>query len=358
MKRRPSRNASFYIIFSCFVSHSPCAILTAGILILMVTFVDLLRGGSHDLSSPSINEIIPFLEGPGRKRFRSVVECPVVFLTRHDESLLSRGYFLRFSHVFPGGWQKRGRRGPRLKEFPPSSTVNSTIVNAFCPPPPHLRPAVSVRLNESIRRFFTCFVSPRTTFPLTSDFSPLPSFLPSFPSLFLFLCNLQRSILTLDFTRNPPRCTYFFPLLLSNSDRLSRQDSGLSRSSSCLPAVRSSGAPGRDDDGTDSRPGRTSSSTNVRPHRVPLLVFSTARSRVPDDTTTHVNGHIYEASNTPRRVNGAQSESSRTETCTYMLTLRGQRENVDTERSCWGLSAACTGARPGSFQPAAEPPPR
>ena len=41
-----------------------------------------------------------------------------------------------------------------------------------------------------------------------------------------------------------------------------------------------------------------------------------------------------------------------------MLTLRGQRENVDTERSCWGLSAACTGARPGSFQPAAEPPPR
>lgn len=198
MKRRPSRNASFYIIFSCFVSHSPCAILTAGILILMVTFVDLLRGGSHDLSSPSINEIIPFLEGPGRKRFRSVVECPVVFLTRHDESLLSREYFLRFSHVFPGGWQKRGRRGPRLKEFPPSSTVNSTIVNAFCPPPPHLRPAVSVRLNESIRRFFTCFVSPRTTFPLTSDFSPLPSFLPSFPSLFLFLCNLQRSILTLE----------------------------------------------------------------------------------------------------------------------------------------------------------------
>ena len=44
----------------------------------------------------------------------------------------------------------------------------------------------------------TCFVSPRTTFPLTSDFSPLPSFLPSFPSLFLFLCNLQRSILTLE----------------------------------------------------------------------------------------------------------------------------------------------------------------
>lgn len=81
MKRRPSRNVPYY--FLLFRVHSPCAILTAGILILMVTFVDLLRGGSHDLSSPPINVFPSSNVQDGR--FRSVVEMPCICI-RHDES--------------------------------------------------------------------------------------------------------------------------------------------------------------------------------------------------------------------------------------------------------------------------------
>lgn len=146
-------------------------------------------------------------------------KCPVfVFVTTNPP--LSRIFLRTFSHVFQGGWSKRGRRGPRLKEFPPSSTVNSTIVNAFCPPPPHLRPAVSVRLNESIRRF-TCFVSPRTTFPLTSDFSRvfflsffLPSLLSFFLSFFPFLKSRGRSTLACEPPSMHLSFSFFFPFYL------------------------------------------------------------------------------------------------------------------------------------------------
>lgn len=117
---------------------------------------------------------IPFFERSRTEGFRSVVECPVCCTRRPSLDSFLPHVFRTF---FKGGWSKRGRRGPRLKEFPPSSTVNSTIVNAFCPPPPHLRPAALLRLNESIRRF-TCFHLEQTFFLPTyfrfsSSFFPL-----------------------------------------------------------------------------------------------------------------------------------------------------------------------------------------
>lgn len=105
------RSRNYY--FLLFRVHSPCAILTAGILILMVTFVDLLRGGSHDLSSLPIN-VFPSSNGPGRKDFVPWSNAPFVVLVGLLWIPSFRTFFARFSK---GGGRKGGGEDHAWRNF-------------------------------------------------------------------------------------------------------------------------------------------------------------------------------------------------------------------------------------------------
>ncbi|OAD57462.1 hypothetical protein WN48_01963 [Eufriesea mexicana] len=144
--------------------HSPCAILTAGILILMVTFVDL-GGRWQELCLGSTG---PWAVQDGRWFRGRMAVFAVVARIASDCS----AYHDTFS---PDGVKKRGRRGPR------AGPRKSDGRRCFCPPPPHLRPAVSPRLNESIRRF-TCFHRGELHFRrLSSSRAPLEAPFPEQP---------------------------------------------------------------------------------------------------------------------------------------------------------------------------------
>lgn len=147
---------NFVILFQI---YSPCAILTAGILILMVTFVDF-RGASHDLCLRSTG----FLR-TSRTEGSSAIEMLVLrsswsIFYAIPTNLRHTSYFqicLVFFFFSNGELlKKRGRWGLRWNEDGSFEQNQSKFVNTFCPPPPHLRPAVLLRWNESIRRF-TCF---------------------------------------------------------------------------------------------------------------------------------------------------------------------------------------------------------
>ena len=192
--------------------------------------------------------------------------------------------------------KKRGRRGPRKKEGRRRRSLRARDQSKFVE---HL---VSPSSPSPPPRGVASFKRVHPTFHLFPRLERLFHFLPSvlLPRVCISRLSPIYPPIVPSNAGEPPRLeSPFLPPFSSSlpvqfnlsASCLSRRTKILGDSlfSLCLPFRGSSaGAPGRDDDGTDSRPGRTSSSTNVRPHRVPRLALSAARTR----ETTHVAAHI------------------------------------------------------------------